>query len=119
MLGVVREEMPRHMVVHKAATYEVRRYSPSVIAECSYGDRGWGGGNDGSPFGALARYIGVFGTPQNNAGKAGGEKIAMTAPVLVTATATEPEPIAMTAPVLVSATEKSHTQGQAQTATLH
>ena len=98
------------MVVHKAATYEVRRYAPSVIAECSYGQGGWGAGNDGSPFGALARYIGVFGTPQNAAGS-GGEKIPMTAPVLVTAAAAEPEPIAMTAPVLVSATEKSHTMG--------
>lgn len=92
VLGRISEEMPAHTVLARASTYEVRRYARSVVAECSYGAGGWGGGDDGSPFGALARYIGVFGKPQNDK-----EKIAMTAPVLVT-----PEPIAMTAPVLVS-----------------
>ncbi len=52
VLGIVREEMPQFTLVHKAATYEVRRYGPSVIAECSYGGH-WGDSNDGRPFGAL------------------------------------------------------------------
>ena len=104
VMGVIREEMPQFTLIHKAATYEVRKYAPSVIAETSFGTGGWGGGSDGKPFGALARYIGVFGTPMNAAtGKP--EAIAMTAPVLVTA----PEPVAMTAPVLVSPTSTQHT----------
>jgi len=106
VFGVIREEMPRYAVVHKAAAYEVRRYGPSLIVETSYGPSGWdGGGGDGSPFGALARYIGVFGAAQNE--KAGaGVKIAMTAPVLVTPKA---EPIAMTAPVLVTPSQTADT----------
>ena len=101
VLGIVREEMPQFTLVHKAATYEVRRYGPSVIAECSYGGH-WGDSNDGRPFGALARYIGVFGDPQNKK----QDSIAMTAPVLVTPTR---EPIAMTAPVLVTAQAQADT----------
>ncbi|MEC8422691.1 MAG: hypothetical protein VX000_02875, partial [Myxococcota bacterium] len=42
--------MPQFALVHKAATYEVRKYGPSVIAECSYGGQ-WGGSGDGAPFG--------------------------------------------------------------------
>lgn len=107
VMGVVREEMPTFTVLAKTATYEVRKYAPSVVVECSYGAGGWGNGNDGSPFGALARYIGVFGEAQNVQG-AGAEKIAMTAPVLVTPPAAEK--IAMTAPVLVTAQpDKGHT----------
>lgn len=108
ILGIVREEMPRHSVVHRAASYEVRRYAPSVVAETNF-DSAWGSGSDGQPFGALARYIGVFGTPQNRAaGGAGGQPIAMTAPVLVSPEPPgAPEAIAMTAPVLVSAPASS------------
>lgn len=102
VLGRISEEMPQHTVVATAATYEIRKYARSIVVQCSYGKGGWGDSADGSPFGALARYIGVFGEAQNVA-QAGAEKIAMTAPVLVTA----PEPIAMTAPVLVTANEPS------------
>jgi len=104
ILGIVREEMPRHSVVHRAASYEVRRYAPSVVAETNF-DGAWGSNNVGSPFGALARYIGVFGTPQNTAaGGASAQPIAMTAPVLVSPQPQgAPEAISMTAPVLVSA----------------
>ena len=84
VMGVVREEMPKHSVLHKAATYEVRKYGPSVIAECGFGAGGWGAENTRSPFGSLARYIGVFGTPQNVQQGSAPEPIAMTAPVLVT-----------------------------------
>lgn len=106
VFGIMREETPAFALVHKAATYEVRRYTSSIIAECAYGAGGWNGNNgDRSPFGALARYIGVFGTPANS--KAGA--IAMTAPVLITPSKPEPEPIAMTAPVLVSPTANGDT----------
>jgi len=104
MLGSTRGlEMPNYAVVHKAVSYEVRRYAPSIVAECNFAKGGWGEGDDGSPFGVLARYIGVFGKPENLWQSNGGtaEPIAMTAPVIVTA----PEPISMTAPVLVSPTQ--------------
>ncbi|CAK0901161.1 unnamed protein product [Prorocentrum cordatum] len=80
------------------------RYAPSVVAETNF-DGAWGSNNVGSPFGALARYIGVFGTPQNTAaGGASAQPIAMTAPVLVSPQPQgAPEAISMTAPVLVSA----------------
>jgi hypothetical protein len=61
VFGVIREEMPQYIIVHKALSYEVRRYAPSLIVETSFGANGWGGGSDGSPFGALARYIGGTG----------------------------------------------------------
>jgi len=101
--------MPHYVVVHRAVDYEVRRYAPSIVAECNFGQGGWGKDDDGGPFGVLARYIGVFGTPENAWQSKGGtaEPIAMTAPVIVSA----PEPIAMTAPVMVSAPE----QGSAHT----
>ncbi|KAL1526837.1 hypothetical protein AB1Y20_015529 [Prymnesium parvum] len=93
VLGRIAEEMPTHTVIYHAPTFEVRRYAPSVLAECRF-DGKWGSsGNEGSPFMQLAKYIGVFGEAENQA----ANKIAMTAPVLVT-----PERIAMTAPVLVS-----------------
>lgn len=51
--------------------------------QCDY-SKGWGQSADGTPFGSLARYIGVFSTPEN-VGKAAPkpEAIAMTAPVLI------------------------------------
>jgi len=106
VFGRITEEMPAYTVLHKAASYEVRKYAPSVVAECSYGSGGWGSGNDSSPFGALARYIGVFGNPQNvqsgsSFGVKASEAIPMTAPVLVSPPS---QKIAMTAPVLVSDT---------------
>jgi len=110
VLGVVREETPAFGVLATTASYEVRRYAPSVVAECAFGTGGWRNGADGSPFGALARYIGVFGKAQNTQQGGGVEKISMTAPVLVTA----PEEIPMTAPVLVTAGEQpEHTHRMA------
>ena len=90
-------EMPAFEVLASASGYEVRRYAPSVLATAAFGEKGWAAaGSDGSPFGALARYIGVFGKPKNQA----SSKISMTAPVLVDASTTA-EPIAMTAPASV------------------
>ena len=99
VMGKISEEMPAFTVLHKAVSYEVRKYGPSVVAECSYGPGGWEASDGGSPFGALARYIGVFGKAQNEQ-KGASEAIAMTAPVLVTPPASQK--IAMTAPVLVT-----------------
>ena len=85
-------------------TYEIRKYGERFAAEVSYTNP-----NDvNSSFGTLARYIGVFGTPENE----GGISISMTAPVVMTGSsssvnndANHPKgggtPIAMTAPVVI------------------
>ena len=67
---------------------EVRLYAPCVAVEtpCTALSKD----NDGA-FRRLAKYIGVFGTPQNSAAQA----VAMTAPVI-----NAPAAIAMTAPVV-------------------
>lgn len=91
--GRIAEEVPAHEVVYRAASFEVRKYASSVVAECKYAGKWGDSDSDSSPFMALARYIGVFGEAENQ----GSNKISMTAPVLVS-----PERISMTAPVLVS-----------------
>ena len=64
VFGRIAEELPRHSIVSKHATYQIRRYEPSIAVQCDY-SRGWGNSSDGTPFGALARYIGVFSEPEN------------------------------------------------------
>lgn len=68
-------------------SYEIRRYHQRFAAEVMYST------NDddvGSPFRALARYIGVFGTPEND----------------------NQQPISMTAPVVMQRQEKEQLQQQ-------
>jgi len=88
---------PAYEVLHRHTenfAYEVRKYGKRYAAEASYA------GKDDTPFMVLARYIGVFGSPENE----GKETIAMTAPVVKESkkggggTA-----IAMTAPVVKKA----------------
>lgn len=69
------------------------------LAEVEYagGDK-----STGSPFRALAKYIGVFGKPENE----GTEAMAMTAPVAMERTGT---PMAMTAPVAMEKKKGSKT----------
>jgi hypothetical protein len=72
--------------------YEIRSYSQYFIAEVPQTP-----GGDGPAFQTLAKYIGVFGDPQNQA----HQPMAMTAPVLL-----EPiksQKIAMTSPVVQQA----------------
>jgi len=84
-LGV---EVPKHDVwVKSPKGYEVRKYPACVAAEVHVQEGNALRGSDG--FRALARYIGAFGTPENEK-KAG---IKMTAPVVT-------QNIAMTAPVV-------------------
>jgi len=72
--------------------YELRKYGTRYGASVEYS------ANDTStPFGILAKYIGVFGTPQNS----GSTSIAMTAPVVMEDEGTTPTSIAMTAPVVM------------------
>ena len=86
VFGRIAEELPRHSIVSKHATYQIRRYEPSIAVQCDY-SRGWGNSSDGTPFGSLARYIGVFSEPEN----------------------VKRQPIAMTAPVLIDAGTEKHT----------
>lgn len=73
--------------------YEVRKYGQRFAAEAQYN------GDDNSPFMILAKYIGVFGTPENE----GKEAIAMTAPVVKDSNNVRGgTAIAMTAPVVKS-----------------
>jgi hypothetical protein len=70
--------------------YEIRKYGERFAAEAACD------GDNGSSFQLLARYIGVFGKPENE----GQQSIAMTAPVIKEKSA--PTAIAMTAPVIKS-----------------
>lgn len=119
ILGTVRSETPAHVVLRQSSGYQVWRYPSSVAAVVFADDLSKPGTEPltdrafrNAAFGTLARYIGVFSTPQNEisitpSGSAASstsdasskipEKIAMTAPVLMTA----PQNIAMTAPVLM------------------
>jgi SOUL heme-binding protein len=80
-------------------SYELRRYGERFVAETYYS----GNGGDDSPFRLLAGYIGVFGSPQNEA----SESITMTAPVMKGSGGGTA--IAMTAPVMMSSNNE---QGQ-------
>jgi len=75
-------------------TYQIREYGTRFVAEVEYAG---GNRNTGTPFRALARYIGVFGEAENE----GSESMAMTAPVAMERKGT---PMAMTAPVAMEKT---------------
>jgi hypothetical protein len=70
----------------KSSPYEIRLLQPYFVAEVSTAEEAM---NDS--FSVLAKYIGVFGTPENDK----ASPMAMTAPVI-----TKPEKISMTAPVV-------------------
>jgi hypothetical protein len=117
MLGKIIAETPKHEVLGTGAGYEIRKYPPCVLAEVTYDPKDIKGDRDGG-FQVLAKYIGVFGKPQNTKPQKSGqpEEIAMTAPVITSSgsggeseaiamtvpviTSSEPEPVAMTAPVI-------------------
>ena len=99
-------EPPFQVVLERTGThvqtpYEIRRYGPRFAAEVHFNATG-DTREMGEPFRALARYIGVFGTPENE----GKQAISMTAPVVTEKQATK---MAMTAPVV---TENSGTSGE-------
>ena len=74
--------------------YELRKYGTRYGASVEYS-----AADTSTPFGILAKYIGVFGAPQNS----GSTSIAMTAPVVMEdeGTTAAPTSIAMTAPVVM------------------
>ncbi|CAN1853503.1 Heme-binding-like protein At3g10130, chloroplastic [Linum perenne] len=92
-LGKIKVETPKYEVIKSCNDYMIRKYGPAVAAQITYKPSEFKGDKDGG-FSVLAKYIGVFGNPQN----AKPEKIAMTAPVITKTT--ESEKIAMTVPVV-------------------
>lgn len=88
VFGRVSEETPAFELVKQATAFQVRLFVPSIAAEVRWSDtKGEGLRGDGTSdaFRKLARYIGVFGKPENHkGGGAAAEPIAMTAPVLMT-----------------------------------
>eukprot|EP00912_Choanoflagellata_sp_UC4_P000321 UC4_evm2s197 len=78
VFGIISEETPQYEILAKRPTYEVRKYSSGIIASTDY--RCDSSKSDmGSPFRRLAKYIGVFGSPENTT----NQPISMTAPVLL------------------------------------
>mmetsp|Transcript_25374 Transcript_25374/g.55463 ORF Transcript_25374/g.55463 Transcript_25374/m.55463 type:complete len:229 (+) Transcript_25374:88-774(+) len=89
VFGVISVEMQAYDALQQLSSQaQLRRYKPCVavetVCEQMHGD------SSSEAFRRLAKYIGVFGTPENG----GSSAIAMTAPVVNSGM-----PIAMTAPV--------------------
>merc|ERR1711907_307788 len=83
VFGKIDVECAKFDIVSEGKDFQVRRYHPAVAAQVKTTD-------DNGGFRQLARYIGVFGTPENGSNQA----VSMTAPVVST-----PQSISMTAPV--------------------
>ena len=95
VFGMTGTKEPTYQLLTKATSgYEVRQYQKYFIAEVPHSKDG-----KGDDFRTLARYIGVFGTPENEPKKA----LAMTAPVLMdpqSSSSSGGTKMAMTAPVI-------------------
>lgn len=108
IFGKIDVEQPAHVVVHQATTYQIWRYPSAVAAVVNEAHlpplpNGQRSEQDFTrdAFRTLARYIGVFGTPQNKTrttDEQATEQVAMTAPVVMRPS----EQVAMTAPVVMS-----------------
>ncbi|XP_028054133.1 uncharacterized protein LOC114258366 [Camellia sinensis] len=90
-------ETPKFELIKSTDGYEIRKYSPSVIAEVTYDPTHFKGNKDDG-FMILANYIDAVGNPQNST----PEKITMTAPVI---TQSSPEKIPMTTSVVTKEVE--------------
>ncbi|PIA65215.1 hypothetical protein AQUCO_00100594v1 [Aquilegia coerulea] len=106
VFGKICVETPKFQLIKSTAEYEIRKYSPSVVAQITYDPSQMKGGDKDGGFMVLASYIGVIGQPQNTK----PEKIAMTTPVITSST--NSEKIAMTTPVVTKST--STTTGEAE-----
>ena len=87
VFGVTGTQEPPFTLLSSPQNYQVRVYSPYLIAEVPQLP-----GQEGNSFTILAKYIGVFGKPENSA----SESMAMTSPVITVA----PQKLAMTSPVV-------------------
>jgi hypothetical protein len=98
IFGMTGTKEPVYKLIDTSASYEIRLYQPYFIAEVKSAiDSGSGKSDMSSSFQTLAKYIGVFGTPENLK----SQSIAMTAPVIM-----KPEKIAMTSPVITESNEE-------------
>ena len=101
VMGTIREETPQFKNHGAVAGLQCREYAPYWVAKISsdaYPELKTENEFMNTAFRSLAKYIGVFSTPQNESRKQGSqETIAMTAPVVMTSS----EKIAMTAPVVM------------------
>lgn len=116
VVGRIAEETPNHSVVARADGYQVWRYPGTIVAVVrahKLDDQNPPRGDqfNNQAFRALARYIGVFGPPQNNAQAGAGagadadaQSLSMTAPVILRS----PQKLAMTAPVILPKPQKLH-----------
>jgi hypothetical protein len=119
IFGAITSETPKYDLVKKFAVYEVRKYVRQVRAEVEVETPGHMMENLGVPFRMLAGYIfggntkplGSTSAAETDTNKqvwaASNEKVAMTAPVLLSQQAPKDakapnEKVAMTAPVLLS-----------------
>lgn len=93
-------EQYAYNVSSKREGWEVRRYAGVVAVQTV-------GLVPDKCFMSLAKYIGVFSTPENTSKKGAPEAIAMTTPVV-----SRPEKIAMTTPVVTSKSGKSQSSMQ-------
>lgn len=100
IFGSISVEQPAFSTVPneklKSLGWEIRKYPPAVAVqtipsstEASQKQQ------DNDMFRRLAKYIGVFGSPENSVESTGSQQVDMTAPVI-----TASQPVAMTAPVL-------------------
>ena len=87
VFGITGTQEPPFSMLSNPPNYQVRMYDPYLIAEVPQLP-----GQEGNSFTILAKYIGVFGKPENVA----KESIAMTSPVITVA----PMKLAMTSPVV-------------------
>ncbi|CAM9854687.1 unnamed protein product [Ascophyllum nodosum] len=93
------ELSPEYDVVGEGSNYEIRAYKPYLVAEV---EAGTDASTEDDRFRTLGNYIGVLGSPANK-GKEGedqGERIQMTAPVVLGGPPPGGEKISMTAPVV-------------------
>ena len=97
VFGSTGAKEPSFVLLRSFGPTEVRSYPPYVIAEVT---GGFGEGNTNNKFRILAKYIGVFGDPQNQR----AEAMAMTSPVI---SAGERQKMAMTSPVVSDQTGDS------------
>lgn len=98
VLGIIREETPAFRNCGVIAGLQCREYEPYWVARVSSKDFPELSEEafNSAAFRTLAKYIGVFSTPQNESKSQEAEPIAMTAPVVMN------EAIAMTAPVVMN-----------------
>lgn len=122
VFGKIDVEMPKHKVVFASDGYEVWKYPPSVAAvveatRLSADNPPTGKEFSTQAFRALGGYIGVFQDAQNVKPNSDNdnesEKVAMTAPVVMTP---DSEKVAMTAPVVMTPAPESQSEKIAMTA---